>query len=86
MITPAELIELMVRIARRVAQGALQGVLMGYGEGGEKIPCQWISSDEDGMSDADEDVWSEDDYGVPLGRINRDALRRRDVARSWHAM
>ncbi|KAI9840741.1 MAG: hypothetical protein M1838_003935, partial [Thelocarpon superellum] len=88
MCTPAQLMKLMLEIARKVANGALQGVVLGYGEGGEKIPCQWVSSeDEQSVADAhsdaddddDDDVWSEDDYGVPLGRVNRNALRRRDI-------
>ncbi|KAI9680717.1 MAG: hypothetical protein M1817_004157 [Caeruleum heppii] len=64
--TPAELIELMLGIARRILNGALRGVVIGYGERGEKIPGSWESSDGD---DTGDDSWDEDDYGILLNRI-----------------
>ena len=83
MITPAQLIRLMLSIARKIAEGALHGVVIGQGKGGRRIPCEWECSEDEAAKSDEDDVWSEDDYGVPLGRIDGDALRRRDVGRSW---
>ncbi|KAF2106312.1 inheritance of peroxisomes protein 1-domain-containing protein [Lophiotrema nucula] len=68
---PAHLVTLMLSIAARVSNG------FGFNtyrvrHTGEKIPCSWESSEE-------EDEWEEDDYGIPLGNLDREgsALKRR---------
>ena len=68
---PAHLVTLMLSIAARVSNG------FGFNtyrvrHAGEKIPCSWESSEE-------EDEWEEDDYGIPLGNLDREgsALKRR---------
>ena len=63
---PLQLVALMVRIAVRIAQGALSGSTFGFIGRGEKIPCSWDFS-SDG-SDTSDDSWYEDDYGVNLSR------------------
>ena len=78
--TPAQLFNMMLCIARRVVSGMLRGVVIGIGEGGERIPCEWDSSDSDGDM---EDDWNEDDYGAKLSRLNSHGLRKRDPGGSW---
>ncbi|KAI9801637.1 MAG: hypothetical protein M1833_002319 [Piccolia ochrophora] len=81
LMTPAQLFSRILTLARRIASGALQGVVIGIGESGERIPCQWESSDTSDTSGDDD--WEEDDYGVSLGNNARNDLRRRDVGGSW---
>ncbi|KAI9822291.1 MAG: hypothetical protein M1827_000009 [Pycnora praestabilis] len=76
---PAQLIALMLNIASKIVNGAKRGVAFGYGERGEKIPCQWDFSDADDVND---ERWGEDDYGIPLGRIV-DGTKRTDMGGSW---
>lgn len=54
---PAYLVQLMLRVASRIAAGEWRGKVFGVGEGGERIPVQWDWSDEDG----DLSGWSEDE-------------------------
>ena len=61
---PLHLLALMIRVAIQITRGSLQGSMDGLGERGERIPCSWdFSSDS---SDASNDTWDEDDYGVKL--------------------
>lgn len=78
--TSAQLVSLMLSIARKVVSGMLQGVVIGIGEGGEKIPCSWLSSDDE---DQDDDGWEEDDYSIRLTTNNGHDLRQRDIGESW---
>ncbi len=71
------LISLMLRIASRIANGAVRGVAFGYGDKGEKIPCQWdYSEGEDGEANLD-------DYGVPLRAISTSSVKIAEVGGSW---
>lgn len=69
---PIQLVALMMRIAAKIARGALRGTSFGFGDGGQKIPCSWDFSD---ASDEADENWEEDDYGVSLRRnsTSRDA-------------
>lgn len=73
---PAHLVALMLRIAAKVANGAFGFNTYHIPREGERIPCSWESSE-------DEDEWSEDDYGIPLGSLEASALRRRDLGSAW---
>lgn len=42
---PAYLINLMLKVAARIAAGEWRGLVFGFGEGGERIPVQWDYSD-----------------------------------------
>jgi len=61
---PVQLISLMLRIAFKIANGALRGTVSGYGENGEEIICQWDYSDSG--DNFEQGTWEEDDFGVPL--------------------
>ncbi|KAI9723743.1 MAG: hypothetical protein M1812_001043 [Candelaria pacifica] len=71
------LINLMLRIASRIANGAVKGVAFGYGDKGEKIPCQWdYSEGEDGEANLD-------DYGVPLQSLSASSVNVAEIGGSW---
>ncbi|KAI9787713.1 MAG: hypothetical protein M1839_000244 [Geoglossum umbratile] len=63
---PIQLISLMLRIAFKIANGALRGSVSGYGESGEEIVCHWDYSD--GGDTFEQGTWEgeEDDFGVPF--------------------
>ncbi|KAI1385308.1 inheritance of peroxisomes protein 1-domain-containing protein [Hypoxylon trugodes] len=42
---PTYLVNLMLRVAARIAAGEWRGLIFGFGESGEKIPVQWDYSD-----------------------------------------
>lgn len=73
---PAHLVALMLRIAAKVANGAFGFNTYRIPRDGERIPCSWESS-------GDEDEWSEDDYGIPLGSLEASALRGRNLGPAW---
>lgn len=77
---PVQLVALMLRIAAKLAKGAMRGTSYGFGEGGQRIPCSWDFSD--GSDDNDE--FEEDDYGVVLTKVPsfRDA-KAKEVGGSW---
>ncbi|KAM0324553.1 hypothetical protein ACHAQA_007938 [Verticillium albo-atrum] len=52
---PSHLMNLMLRVAARIAAGEWRGMMFGYGESGETIPVQWDYSDGE-LSD-----WGDDD-------------------------
>ncbi|KAM0537641.1 hypothetical protein ACHAPP_001591 [Verticillium nonalfalfae] len=52
---PSHLMNLMLRVAARIAAGEWRGMVFGYGESGETIPVQWDYSDGE-LSD-----WGDDD-------------------------
>ncbi|KAL2751917.1 hypothetical protein ACRALDRAFT_1078336 [Sodiomyces alcalophilus JCM 7366] len=49
---PSHLINLMLRVAARIAAGEWRGMMFGYGDGGEEIPVHWDYSDDE-LSDWD---------------------------------
>lgn len=69
----------MLNIAKKIANGALQGATFGFGEAGQRIPCEW-----DYSASGDAEVWTEDDYGISLR--NSPATKRvgaREMGGSW---
>ena len=78
---PIQLVALMLNIAARITNGALQGSSLESGEAGPRIPCTWEHSDTD--NDA-EDFWEEDDYGISLGKMPASRTTAfRDMDGSW---
>lgn len=72
---PAHLINLMLKVAARIAAGEFRGFVFGMGEGGEVVDVRWDWSDE--HSDIDEEGaalegWDESDFD-----FGDDAARRR---------
>ncbi|KAI9762732.1 MAG: hypothetical protein M1840_001141 [Geoglossum simile] len=78
---PVQLISLMLRIAFKIANGALRGTVSGYGENGEEIICQWDYSD--GGDAFEQGIWEEDDFGVPLRGKEATRVRERSDSESW---
>jgi hypothetical protein len=78
---PVQLISLMLRIAFKIANGALRGTVSGYGENGEEIVCQWDYSDRDDIFE--QGPWGEDDFGVPLRGKEATGVRERSSSESW---
>lgn len=57
---PTHLVNLMLKVAAKIAAGEWRGLVFGFGEGGERIPVQWDYADDDELSD-----WSDDeDYAM----------------------
>ncbi|KAI1412673.1 inheritance of peroxisomes protein 1-domain-containing protein [Hypoxylon sp. FL1857] len=57
---PTHLVNLMLKVAAKIAAGEWRGLVFGFGEGGERIPVQWDYADDDDFSD-----WSDDeDYAM----------------------
>ncbi|KAI9871450.1 MAG: hypothetical protein M1830_002904 [Pleopsidium flavum] len=77
---PVHLIALMLNIAKKIASGATRGVAFGFGEAGERIPCQWDYSDTDELGEGE---WGEDDYGIALSNMPAKPMRRAPVGGSW---
>ncbi|KAG8529392.1 uncharacterized protein KY384_006028 [Bacidia gigantensis] len=79
---PVHLVALMLRIAKRITHGALQGYAFGHGERGEKIPCSWDFSSD--ASEGGEDCFDEDDYGTSLDKsVSGDSVRLQTAGGSW---
>ncbi|KAI9658119.1 MAG: hypothetical protein M1829_006845 [Trizodia sp. TS-e1964] len=76
---PAQLISLMLRIAAKIASGALRGATFNT-SGKKRIPCQWDSSDLDEM---DEEEWDEDDFGISLKPVQIEGATRSEVGTAW---
>lgn len=61
---PTHLINLMLKVAARIAAGEFRGFVFGMGEGGEVVDVRWDWSDE--HSDIDEGAalegWDESDF------------------------
>lgn len=56
---PSYLLDLMLKVAAKIAAGEWRGIVFGFGERGEKIPVQWDYSDGEFSS------WSDDeDYAM----------------------
>lgn len=77
---PSHLINLMLKVAARIAAGEFRGFVFGMGEGGEVVDVRWDWSDE--HSDIDEEGaalegWDESDFD-----FGDDAARRRRLAQS----
>jgi hypothetical protein len=60
---PSHLINLMLRVAGRIAAGEWRGLVFGLGEDGARIPVQWDYSDGEFSS------WGDDD-DYCLGRVS----------------
>ncbi|KAI1207757.1 inheritance of peroxisomes protein 1-domain-containing protein [Annulohypoxylon truncatum] len=87
---PTHLVNLMLKVAAKIASGEWRGLVFGFGEGGERIPVQWDYSDGE-FSD-----WSDDeDYAMAKSKQSssssipqtanssrRDSARAKDN-RSW---
>ncbi|KAI0879836.1 inheritance of peroxisomes protein 1-domain-containing protein [Annulohypoxylon maeteangense] len=87
---PTHLVNLMLKVAAKIASGEWRGLVFGFGEGGERIPVQWDYSDGE-FSD-----WSDDeDYAMAKSKQSSNSSipqtadgSRRDSAmtkdnRSW---
>ncbi|RYP05925.1 hypothetical protein DL764_003483 [Monosporascus ibericus] len=61
---PSHLVNLMLKVAARIASGEWRGLVFGFGEGGEQIPVQWDYSDGE-FSD-----WEDDDEYVISNHMN----------------
>ncbi|KAI0127952.1 inheritance of peroxisomes protein 1-domain-containing protein [Xylariales sp. AK1849] len=59
---PSHLVNLMLKVAARIAAGEWRGLVFGFNEGGEKIPVQWDYSDGEFSSWEDDD-----DYTFSMG-------------------
>ena len=79
---PAQLVALMLQIARRITNGTLYGLSIGYGDQNHKLPGTWDSGSE--IEDDSEDYWEEDDYGISLGVIPGSRSKGAvDIGGSW---
>ncbi|RYP45106.1 hypothetical protein DL768_008498 [Monosporascus sp. mg162] len=61
---PSHLVNLMLKVAARIAAGEWRGLVFGFGESGEQIPVQWDYSDGE-FSD-----WEDDDEYVISNHMN----------------
>lgn len=77
---PAHLINLMLKVAARIAAGEFRGFVFGMGEGGEVVDVRWDWSDE--HSDIDESAalegWDESDFDFGDDARRRAAMNRRE--------
>ncbi|XDG04904.1 hypothetical protein ABKA04_004519 [Annulohypoxylon sp. FPYF3050] len=84
---PTHLVNLMLKVAAKIASGEWRGLVFGFGEGGERIPVQWDYSDGE-FSD-----WSDDedyeDYAMAKSKqsssssVPQTANSSRRDNRSW---
>ncbi|KAI3401457.1 hypothetical protein diail_10891 [Diaporthe ilicicola] len=83
---PAHLINLMLKVAARIAAGEFRGFVFGVGEGGEVLDVRWDWSDE--HSDIDESAalegWDESDFDFGED-ARRQAARRMSRGRRTRA-
>lgn len=89
---PGHLVNLMLKVAAKIAAGEWRGLVFGFGEAGEQIPVQWDYYSDGEFSSLSED---EDGYALANGDSNhnntvpRAGLRRRsrwaddDEHESW---
>ncbi|KAK6080043.1 hypothetical protein SCUP234_05399 [Seiridium cupressi] len=61
---PSHLVNLMLKVAAKIAAGEWRGLVLGLGEGGESIPVHWDYSDGELSSWEDDD-----DYKFSIGRL-----------------
>ncbi|KAF2000558.1 hypothetical protein P154DRAFT_522459 [Amniculicola lignicola CBS 123094] len=66
---PAHLVTLMLKIAATISNGVWGFNTYRVRNKEDKIPCAWESSDDDD--------WTEDDYGIPLGNLEGSTISRR---------
>lgn len=58
---PSHLIDLMLKVAARIAAGEWRGYVSGFGEGGERIPVRWDWSDGDDDGEGELGGWGADE-------------------------
>jgi len=58
---PSHLIDLMLKVAARIAAGEWRGYVFGLGEGGERIPVRWDWSDGDDDGEGELGGWGADE-------------------------
>ncbi|KAI1136324.1 inheritance of peroxisomes protein 1-domain-containing protein [Hypoxylon sp. FL0543] len=82
---PTHLVNLMLKVAAKIAAGEWRGLVFGFGEGGERIPVQWDYADDDEFSD-----WSDDeDYAMARSKqssssnISQTTNGNKRDSRSW---
>lgn len=63
---PGHLVNLMLKVAAKIAAGEWRGLVFGMGEGGESIPVHWDYSDGELSSWEDDD-----DYKFSIGRLTK---------------
>ncbi|KAH6652093.1 inheritance of peroxisomes protein 1-domain-containing protein [Truncatella angustata] len=63
---PGHLVNLMLKVAAKIAAGEWRGLVFGLGEGGESIPVHWDYSDGELSSWEDDD-----DYHFSIGRLTK---------------
>lgn len=84
---PAHLINLMLKVAARIAAGEFRGFVFGMGEGGEVVDVRWDWSDE--HSDIDEGAalegWDESDFDFGDDARRRAQSRGRKMRASFAA-
>lgn len=62
---PGHLVNLMLKVAAKIAAGEWRGIVMGFNEGGDQIPVEWDYSDGE-LSNWSDD---EDDYPFSVSRF-----------------
>lgn len=62
---PSHLVNLMLKVAAKIAAGEWRGIVMGFNEGGGQIPVEWDYSDGELSNWSDE----EDDYPFSVSRF-----------------
>jgi hypothetical protein len=77
---PSHLIDLMLKVAARIAAGEWRGYVFGYGEGGERIPVRWDWSDGDDDGEGELGGWGADE-DWEFTRTTRRSRRRSSVLR-----
>ncbi|CAJ2508813.1 Uu.00g138390.m01.CDS01 [Anthostomella pinea] len=91
---PSHLVNLMLKVAAKIAAGEWRGLVFGLGEGGEQIPVQWDYSDGEYSSFDDDDDYTMAKLGqgtrrstsgdiAPTGESNRRTTRELNDSRSW---
>lgn len=58
---PSHLVDLMLRVAARIAAGEWRGYVFGLGEGGERIPVRWDWGDGDDDGEGELGGWGADE-------------------------
>ncbi|KAF3349744.1 hypothetical protein VD0002_g1493 [Verticillium dahliae] len=81
---PSHLMNLMLRVAARIAAGEWRGMMFGYGESGETIPVQWDYSDGE-LSDwgDDDDFYMSQTEGSRAPSVADQREARDRTARGW---
>ncbi|EEY21341.1 conserved hypothetical protein [Verticillium alfalfae VaMs.102] len=81
---PSHLMNLMLRVAARIAAGEWRGMMFGYGESGETIPVQWDYSDGE-LSDwgDDDDFYMSQTEGSRAPSVADQQEARDRTARGW---